>query len=205
MKYPAIYDQMCAMSPIPSESWGKFESGFEAVSFKKSQKVHKAGEEAQYIYFVISGIMRNYCLDINGREYTKSFRGKGGLIGPYAELVQNKPVRYNIQAITDVEAIRFRYSDYAKLLEEYPEWQKVGRIVAENNFIEKEWREYMLLQMNTQQRYDSFKEMHSDLAAHIPQYQIASYIGVTAESLNRILKKSISQKGESRMDSSSTL
>jgi CRP-like cAMP-binding protein len=75
------------------------------------------------------------------------------------------------------------------MMEDYPDWQVFGRKMAEENFIEKEQREFMLLQLPASERLKYFRNRFGELAEQIPQYQIASYLGITPESFNRLLKK----------------
>ncbi|MCO4793372.1 MAG: Crp/Fnr family transcriptional regulator [Bacteriovoracaceae bacterium] len=189
---PKLYDYFEIVrkkAPITKESWEKFENKLDFHDFKKSDFMLRPGSMDRKFYIVMEGVVRNYCLDENGREYTKTFRGPSGLIGPYAEILQDVPSLYFIQAVTDVKVLSFNYAFYEQMMEEFPEWQILGRKMAEENFMEKEQREYMLLQLSAGERLEKFYERFGELVDQIPQYQVASYLGMTPESFNRLLKK----------------
>ena len=184
-----FYELACKRAPISRESWDIFAAKLDFHDVKKADFLVRPGNEKRVIFIVMEGVARNYCLDEKGREYTKTFRGPGGVIGPYAEILEGVPSRYFIQAVTDLKCLSFQYSFYEKMMEDFPDWQVFARKMAEENFMEKEQREFMLLQLPASERLKLFKERFGELADQIPQYQIASYLGITPESFNRLLKK----------------
>lgn len=177
------------LAGVSASQWEEFTRAFSLRSFKKSELLLKAGETSDVFFIILKGIARNYDLDDKGKEYTKVFRGPGELIGPYAETLAHTPARFYIQALCDVDALAFSYAHFAQLMERYPEWQKLGRIMAEENYLEKEKREYELLHYSAEKRYQEFLAQYGELASEIPQYHVASLLGVSPEALNRIIKK----------------
>lgn len=189
MKYPEIFQFANTLSPISEKEWPKFESNFEEVSYKKNEIFCKPGEQADSIYFLISGVARNYFLSPTGKEFTKSLRGPRGLVGPYSEILSGLPTKYFIQATTDLKAVKFSFAHFRSLMDVSKEWERLGRIIAEQNYLEKEHREYVLIHMSIPEKYNDFLKEFENFKDHIPQYQIASYLGVTPEALNRHLSK----------------
>jgi CRP-like cAMP-binding protein len=147
------------------------------------------GQNSFNFHVVIKGILRNYDVDIDGKEFTKIFRGPGGLIGPYAEMISQTPVKYFIQAVTEAEVLIFSYKDFEKMMEKYKSWETLGRKFAERNYMEKEKKEYELMHFNSDERYDLFLKEYGPLADLIPQYQVASFLGISPEAMNRMIKK----------------
>lgn len=184
-----FYDLAKRMAPITEESWKEFQDSWDFFDFKKGDILMKEGSRDRVIYVVAEGVARNYCVDEKGREYTKIFRGPGGMMGPYCEILRKIPSRYFIQAVTDLKVFSFKYDLFEQMMEKYPAWQILGRKVAEENYMEKEEREFMLLSLPAIDRLEQFYKKFGDLAEQIPQYQIASYLGMTPESFNRLLKK----------------
>jgi CRP-like cAMP-binding protein len=176
------------LAGISSEQWEEFTQAFTLKSFKKSELMLKAGDKSDVFFILIRGIARNYDLDEKGKEYTKVFRGPGEIIGPYAETLAQTPTRFFIQALSDCEVIAFSYAHFVSMMEKYPSWQKLGRMMAEENYLEKEKREYELLHYSAEKRYQEFLAQYGELAREIPQYHVASLLGVSPEALNRIIK-----------------
>ncbi len=176
------------LAGITTSQWEEFTQSFNPKSFKKSELMLKAGDQSDVFFIIIKGIARNYDLDDKGKEYTKVFRGPGELIGPYAETLAKKPARFFIQALSDCEVISFSYAHFSFMMEQYPQWQKLGRMMAEENYLEKEKREYELLHFSAERRYLEFLTQYGELAQDIPQYHVASLLGISPEALNRIIK-----------------
>ena len=188
MKYPDIYQIACQLTPISTATWEEFESHFELLSFKKSSYLLEAEQKSRDFFIVKKGVVRNFFTSEEGREYTKIFRGPGGIVGPYMEVLRNIPSRYFIQAVSPCQVVKFSYTEFEKMMEKYHEWERLGRVISQENFLEKEDREFMMLHMKIDQRYENFLKDFSEFKDEIPQYQVASYLGVTPEALNRHLR-----------------
>lgn len=161
--------------------------GGEKISFAQNEIFIRPGDQCQYVYLIIDGVLRNFVTNENGREYTKIFRGAGEVMAPYSELIQNIESRYFFQSITKSTVYRIQYAKIINLADSSHVFERLLRIIAEENFIEKEDREFELLKLSTQQRYEIFKLRFNHLLDFISQRLIATYLGVTPEALNRIL------------------
>ncbi|MBL7665086.1 MAG: Crp/Fnr family transcriptional regulator [Bacteriovoracaceae bacterium] len=188
-KYPQLYEIVLAKAQLSLAEWLLLENTLEPMAFKKGEFLAKPEETPDAIYVVIEGIVRNYFTSNNGREYTKIFRGTGRLVGPYSELLAQTKTKYYIQATLDAKVLKFSYSHFKTLMQSSHAWERVGRVIAEENFLEKEKREYMLMHMDIEEKYNEFLKDFAPFQDEIPQYQVASYLGVSPEALNRFLKK----------------
>lgn len=190
MKYKEFFAFAHALSPLITEvEWIEFSNQFVQTEVEKGKILCEPGHDSDKFHVVLKGIIRNYDVDADGKEFTKIFRGPGGLIGPYAEILSGTQIKYYIQAVTDAEIIIFEYKHFARMMEKYKSWETLGRRFAELNYLEKEKKEYELMHFNAEQRYDSFKIEYKNLTDLIPQYQVASYLGISPEALNRLIKK----------------
>ncbi|HEY1086381.1 MAG TPA: Crp/Fnr family transcriptional regulator, partial [Archangium sp.] len=135
---------------------------------------------------VRSGLVRHYYVDAKGRESVKAFRGPGDFSAPYAELIQRKRSRTFIQALVKSELLAFDVAKFEALADGSLELQRLARRLVEQNFVWKEQREYEFLQLSAEERYRQFCAERPEHLAHIPQHQVASYIGITPVALSRI-------------------
>ena len=188
MLYPQLFETTKSLAPISEAEWEEFAPCLHFGRAVKGDHLSRPGEEAKYIWIVLKGVVRNYDLDDKGKEYTKVFRGPGQLIGSYPEILQKTPTRLFIQATTDANYLRFPYSEVTVMMDKYKSWERLGRILAEQNYLEKEKREYDLMHLSAEDRYNEFVKAHGDIVESIPQYQIASTLAISPEALNRILK-----------------
>ncbi|MBY0517205.1 MAG: Crp/Fnr family transcriptional regulator [Bacteriovoracaceae bacterium] len=180
--------QLLKKAQVPSEEWSAFVGLFQEMKCAKGEILLSPGDEAKSVFLVQEGIIRNYFNDEKGKELTKVFRTRGGLIGPYAEILVGEKSRYYIQATTKAVVWKFAYSDFEKMMREGDRsWERLGRKMAENNYLEKERREWELMHLSAEVRYHHFLDNFGELASQIPQYQVASYLGISPEALNRQL------------------
>ncbi len=172
----------------PESEWQFYKSNMIPKTIKKGDFFLKPGEPSNIYAFVYSGIMKQYFITEDGREFITRFDCPGETSGDAATLWQNRPARQFIQAIADVEALVTTPNLLQRLWERHPVWNEGGRSLAEKRFFEKCDREYELLSYDAEKRYELFLTRHGRSSEKIPQKDVACYIGVTASSLNKIIK-----------------
>lgn len=189
MKYPELYKQFNAWASIPEEQWSAFEAKLIEKNIKKGEFLLQPGEKTLEFGIVLSGMLRFYYTDQDGKEQIKAFRRAGELVGPYAEMLMDIPSRTFIQAMENSRLVLINRNDFLPFYEKHSCWQILGRIVAEKHFLAKEQREFEFLQMDVWERYQQFRQDFGELIGKIPQHQIASYLGVTPVALSRVISR----------------
>ncbi|EFM08597.1 putative transcriptional regulator, Crp/Fnr family [Paenibacillus curdlanolyticus YK9] len=177
------------IAPIPDAQWASFRSIASRQSIAKQVHWLQAGEPARLIGFCTSGLFRMYYATPSGEEYNKSFCGTADFIASYSSLLLDAPAFFSIQALADSELLVFRYSEFRSLFDKHPCWERIGRVLIEQLYIKKETRERELLILSAEARYRQFLDHYGPLAAAIPQYHIASYLGITPVALSRIRRR----------------
>ncbi len=162
---------------------------FSLQHLKKGDHFAKAGEYSQNMGFVVEGILRAYHQTPNGDTYNKHFFTTGNFAGAYSSLVTGQKNLIDIECLTDVILLQCQYSDFTSLYEEHQEVERMARIIAEQYFVNKETREIQLVTLDASDRYKIFREHHPNIEQQIPQYHIASYLGITPTQLSRIRAK----------------
>jgi CRP-like cAMP-binding protein len=188
MQYPQLFEIAHALAPITETEWEEFAGTFIPGTADKGEILQRPGDVPRYIWVILRGVVRNYDLDDKGKEYTKVFRGPGELIGPYPELLARTKTRFFIQSITEATFLRFPYAKFEEMMDKSKAWERLGRLLAQNNFLEKEKREYDLMHLSAEQRYQEFTKQYGELLQSIPQYQVASSLAISPEALNRLIK-----------------
>jgi len=162
---------------------------FSKKHLKKNEYFAREGEYSKKFAFVSTGVVRAFYRNNEGNEYNKTFFTKNEFIGAYSSLVTNQKNLINIQCLTDCTFQVAKFSEITQLYDNNPKIERIARILAEQFFVIKEKREIELVMLEASERYKIFKEEHPNLENLIPQYHIASYLGVTPTQLSRIRAK----------------
>ena len=138
------------------------------------------------------GYVRLFYL-IDGEEITKDFNFENFFCGSYASFSLQQPSRFNVIAMEDLEVYTIGPEIY-NLCETYPSIQKLLRIWMEQMFIRKELREASFLLDSAEKRYSDLLQYHPQIVQRVPLKYLASYLGITAETLSRIRRQNMNLK-----------
>ena len=174
---------------IPVGEWEYFVSHLVECRFEKNDYLIRAGDVAQSFYFIVDGLVRFFYSTEDGKEFNKSFALENGYAGSFHSLVRQAPCGFFIQALERTNAVVLPNQLLRELHERHSCWERLGRRNAENLVLIKEAREKELLLDSLETRYRRFLKEYPGLADRIPQYHIASYLGVTNVALSRIRSK----------------
>jgi len=163
-----------------------FLSLLQLKSFKRRQFFLNEGEICRNSAFVVSGCLRGYTVDKNGAEHVLSFAPPDWWIADMYSLISQKPGTLNIEALEDTETILLSKANQEKLYVEVPKFERFFRILIENSLVANQQRLIDNLSLTAEERYSIFCKRYPTLIDHLPQKQIASYIGVTPEFFSRM-------------------
>ena len=161
--------------------------------FKKKEFLLQEGKICSNVSFVNNGCMRLF-YNVDGVENTIQFFFGDSWYTDYASFLTGQPTIENMQALEPCEVVQFKKDDLYKLFNQFPVFEKVGRVMAENAFLSLSQLNQMLTNEEPQQRYLNLMKQRPDVVERIPQHYIASYLGVKPESLSRIRKRISSSK-----------
>lgn len=166
-----------------------FVSLFSEKHLKKNEYLAKKGEYSTKLAFLTKGIMRAFYRNNEGNEYNKTFFTNYRFVGAYSSLVTGQENLINIQCLSDSIILVADFGEITKLYDDYPKIERLARKLAENKFAIKEKREIELVTLEASELYKIFQKEHPNLENLIPQYHIASYLGITPTQLSRIRAK----------------
>ncbi|MCU0384564.1 MAG: Crp/Fnr family transcriptional regulator [Flavihumibacter sp.] len=178
-----------AISPINSDTWFKLSQLLTPEKILKDQFFAKQNQVAKKIGFLESGVVRAFFSNTAGKEYNKQFFVGPSIIGAYSSLLTSRPNLIAQQALTDCIVYSCNYAELVHFFDEHQDLERLVRKIAEYYFIEKEKKELDIVLLNATQRYLVFKDEFPSLEQLIPQYHIASYLGISAIQLSRIRKE----------------
>jgi len=190
-----LFDKLGKYADIPDEEMDMIITKLRSKCIDKHDFFLRAGDSTSSLAFIYSGFFRVYCIDSSGNEKTLSFRRTGQFLSGYSPFLEKKEIWYSIQALEDSEVLytSASFDDYRRAEKGHPCWNELIKNYVTKLFIEKEQRERSLLLDDATTRYLRFLQDYPGYEERIPQYHIASYLGITAVSLSRIraaIKKS---------------
>lgn len=161
---------------------------FHRKFFKKGEHLLSEGEVCRYIVFIESGLVRYY-LNNDGTEQTHYFNQEGEFVCDYMSFLPQSPSHVNIQALEDTVVYQVSAEGIQQFYREVANGEKFGRIAIEQVFVHVINQVVSLYTDTPDNRYLKFLSNYPRLVQRIPQYYIASYVGVKAPSLSRIRKR----------------
>lgn len=159
------------------------------------QQVHKGdfllreGEVCHGTYFVEKGLLRMYSLDRNGKEHVIQFAPESWLISDRSSQFFNEKSRYYIDAVEDSEILFLTSEFFIELQKRFPETVESNDLLLQKHIRNLQQRVNSLLADTAEERYLSFIKMYPNLMLRLPQWMVASYLGITPESLSRVRKE----------------
>lgn len=184
--FDKLKNYFTSMCVVPPTELIHFLSLISFKKIKKNEHFYIAGTHFDKMGFVLKGLLYNYYVKENGDEVVNYFIPEGHPATCYANLLTNTPASFSCRALEDTYLITLQYSDFKQLFERHRCWDRIGRLGAEKNYIEKEIRERDFLILSGEQRYENFVKANPHLLDRIPQGMIATFIGIRPESLSRI-------------------
>lgn len=188
--YPEVFHDLSALvgdNSITTEQWSEYCDKLTPKQFSKKQHFMQAGDDPSQYGIIRSGVFRMYYVRPDGKEFVKIFKTKFQVMGALAEISLKIPSRIFIEALTESDVLVGNIAHFELMCQKYPAWMNLARLIALNSYIDKEQREFELLQLSAMERYQNFQKQFADIADQIPNYHIAAYLGITPVALSRML------------------
>ncbi|MFB9056441.1 Crp/Fnr family transcriptional regulator [Mariniflexile ostreae] len=156
----------------------------------KNQQLVRQGDICKTLYFIKQGMGRSYYLKENGKEITQWFFGTGKFMSSVDSFFQQSPSLYYLEVLEDSILYSISKEKIDILFAKYPKMEKLGRLVS-TEMLTRVVNKLNAVQFQTaRERYDYMLTEFPDIAHHVPLGHMASYLGMTQETLSRIRKNS---------------
>lgn len=156
---------------------------------RKRQFLLNAGDVSEYMFFVERGLLRSFSDDRNGSEHTMAFAMEGWWISDMASFFRRDDSKYNIEALEASELLLMSKQVMEELIDEVPEIQRYFLNLMENHIIALQRRINVVQSMSAEETYLKVMEVNPALINRVSQQHLASYLGITPETLSRIRKQ----------------
>jgi CRP-like cAMP-binding protein len=155
-------------------------------SVKKSEFLLSSGSINGCTYFVEKGLLRMYSISSCGKEHIVQFAPERWMVADRRSLYMNEPSIYYIQAVENSEVVFLQKSFLENISKMHPQTSVKIMIYLQRNIMLLQFRISMLLGSTAEERYIEFIKQYPQLTSRVPLYMIASYLGITPESLSRV-------------------
>lgn len=162
------------------------QSLFAYRKFRKRQYVQQQGDVTRLETFVLKGITRTYEVDDAGQEHVVQFGVEDWWVGDLYSFLTETPTTFNIDCLEDTEVLQITKQDLEQLYQRVPKMERHFRILVQNAFIATTRRLATSLSRSAAERYEDFIKRYPHIEQRVPNHQIASYLGITPQSLSRI-------------------
>lgn len=171
---------------ISKEEFDFCKTLFIPKKLRKRQYLLQEGDVCRYTAFVEKGMLRTFTVDEKGNEPILQFSFEGWWIADLYSFLTEEPSIYNIEALENCELLLITKPSWDELLEKIPAFERYFRILIQNNLIATQKRLMSSLNETAEEKYKKLIENFPGCLNRVPQHMIASYLGITPETLSRI-------------------
>ncbi len=165
------------------------ENAFKPIQLKKKQYLLQKGEYSNHMRFIADGCLKVFDIDDIGNEHILQFGIKGWWVNDLYAFLTQQPATYYLQAITNTTVLQIHRDQLNQLFDQIHMLDRFFRIKTQNGYVALQERTIHSMSKNAEQRYRDFVMRYRTMEQQIPQYMIASYLGITPEHLSSIRKK----------------
>lgn len=190
-----LKDYLSRTTSLQEKEWERVKSSLVVRTHKRGEVIHQQGNPLNKVLFINSGLARSHLIDSEGREFTWSIhfndtesKIENLFITDFASFIRSSPSQIHFEAVEDTEVVEIKKEDLKLWYRESIYWANVGRILTENAYCFTRDRSFSLLSKTATERYKRLMDENPSFMNRVSQHHIASYLGVTPQSLSRIRK-----------------
>ncbi|MCP9745448.1 Crp/Fnr family transcriptional regulator [Lacihabitans sp. CS3-21] len=185
----ALLDNLKEIVPFGKAEEEAISSKLHPFSFKKRDFLLKKGEISDKIYLIAQGAIREFILDKDQKEITVWFGFEGDIVASLSSLVNSKESNTGLQALEDSKGFYIEKDDLEQLYNDYHLLERMGRKVTEKYLLSTETYHYDFHHLTANERFEKLQKDRMWIYNRVPLHHIASYLGVSNETLSRIRAK----------------
>ena len=156
---------------------------------RKRQYMLQEGDVCKYVAFVEKGMLRCYKVDEKGVDHIIQFAFEGWWMSDQYSFLTGEPSQYNIDALEDCELLLLSKPAEEQLMEQVPKMERYFRILLQNNLIATQRRLVSSLSHSAEEKYNELIQSCPTIPQRVPQHMMASFLGITPETLSRIRRR----------------
>lgn len=164
------------------------EDKFKQKRFRKKQYLLQEGDTCKYAGFIVTGAARMYSVDDKGHEHIVRFGIEGWWLGDPESYTQSTPSKFHIEMLEDTELLLITWEHFQELIATIPAIAAMTKAMDKQSFIASQKRIHSAISLTAEERYEELVKVYPTFILRFPQNMIASYLGISPETLSRIKK-----------------
>lgn len=185
----ALHSLLGLLEPIPACEWDWLEGQLEERAYRPGDKLFQTMSTDASLHYMSAGLVRYFYLTDDGGERNHTFATETNLVACLPVFIGAGTCSFNIEALEPTRTLAIPSEAVKSMENRHEYWNRLKLRLMEHVALRKEAREAEFLLYSAEERYHSFLNRHQHYAHRIPQYHIASYLGITAVALSRIRKR----------------
>jgi CRP-like cAMP-binding protein len=181
---------------LTDEEVEKLNEWFTPLKVPKNEQIVSEGKVCQTLFFVEKGLTHTFIIDKKGVINTIQFGFEGYWAGDMFSFFSGKPALFNVESLETTTLFTMEYSDFEKACNQIPKFESFFRILVQNAYLSALQRIAKNFNEDAEERYKSLTKQQPDLQQRVPQYLVASYLGIKPQSLSRIRHNLLKNKLE---------
>ena len=187
--YPGFISHIKKYVSLSAQDIAMLESYFQPLELKKKAFLLTEGQVCRCNYFVESGCLRMFYQNNKMQEQTTQFALETWWLSDYFSFAKQKPSEYSIQAVEKSVVLAVVFQQQEKLFAEVPQMERYFRIMMQRALAASQLRIKLIYQLSKEEMYNHFSTSFPQFLQRVPQYMLASYLGLTPEYLSELRKR----------------
>lgn len=180
-----LFEEIAHLTIISKEAEDFLRKNMQKIKFKKGETILESGQNCHHLYFVEQGIIRGYYFQ-DTKEITNWFAQENEFATCFYSFITKQLSVETIQAIENTELMQISHAALQNLYRSFPETERLGRLITENYYIKLEERLLNIQFKSAKERYQNLIETKPSLIKRVALGQIATYLGISQETLSRM-------------------
>ena len=187
--FELLHQKINAVISINEEELNYCKTLFVPKKLRKRQYLLQEGVASKYQAFVAKGILSSYTIDEKGDEHILQFASEGWWVADLSSFLTGELSVFNIEALEDAEVLLITKPSWELLMQKIPKFEHSFRILIQNHLIATQKRLLQSFSESAEEKYIKFAETYPACVKRVSQRMIASYLGISRETLSRIRKQ----------------
>lgn len=186
MTTKALFNYITNYITLSDEEVRVLTSQLKERTYLKHQFLLQQGDVCKNVNFILSGCTRMFAVDDSGTEHVLMFAVEDWWSSDLGSFISQEPADYNVQCLETTKVLQITYEDLENLYHRIPKLERLFRKIIERAYVASQKRIVRNFSLSAKERYIIFKETYPLIEQRVPQYMLASYLGITKEFLSKI-------------------